>query len=218
MRHSLRLLILPLIATVLFLTGCATTLRSEVTAYHEWPNDAAGKTFAFQHQEGDAQSLERQNVENLVRAQLLRVGLRDPGPGEASQLSVRVEYANDGRDVRVVETVLVDPWYGSPWYGPGFYNPYWGWSGYGHPFYRPMWPSVPMARDVERRYTVFRRELKVKISEAGGGRPLHEVTVRSEGQEGNLAIVMPYLAEAAFRNFPGPSGVPQVIEMKLKRR
>lgn len=218
MRHSLRLLILPLIATVLFLTGCATTLRSEVTAYHEWPNDAAGKTFAFQHHEGDTQSLERQNVENLVRAQLLRVGLRDPGPGEAAQLSVRVEYANDGRDVRVVETVLVDPWYGSPWYGPGFYNPYWGWSGYGHPFYRPMWPSVPMARDVERRYTVFRRELKVKISEAGGGRPLHEVTVRSEGQEGNLAIVMPYLAEAAFRNFPGPSGVPQVIEMKLKRR
>jgi hypothetical protein len=218
MRHSLRLLILPLIATVLFLTGCATTLRSEVTAYHEWPNDAAGKTFDFQHHEGDTQSLERQNVENLVRAQLLRVGLRDPGPGEAAQLSVRVEYANDGRDVRVVETVLVDPWYGSPWYGPGFYNPYWGWSGYGHPFYRPMWPSIPMARDVERRYTVFRRELKVKISEAGSGRPLHEVTVRSEGQEGNLAIVMPYLAEAAFRNFPGPSGVPQVIEMKLKQR
>lgn len=218
MRHSLRLLILPLIATVLLLTGCATTLRSEVTAYHEWPNDAAGKTFAFQHHEGDTQSLERQNVENLVRAQLLRVGLRDPGPGEAAQLSARVEYANDGRDVRVVETVLVDPWYGSPWYGPGFYNPHWGWSGYGHPFYRPMWPSIPMARDVERRYTVFRRELKVKISEADGGRPLHEVTVRSEGQEGNLAIVMPYLAEAAFRNFPGPSGVPQVIEMKLKRR
>ncbi len=218
MRHSLRLLILSLIGTVLLLTGCATTLRSEVTAYHEWPNDTSGKTFAFQHQEGDTQSLERQNVENLVRAQLLHVGLRDPAPGEAAQLSVRVEYANDGRDVRVVETVLVDPWYGSPWYGPGFYNPYWGWSGYGHPFYRPMWPAIPMARDVERRYTVFRRELRVKISEAGGGRPLHEVTVRSEGQEGNLAIVMPYLAEAAFRNFPGPSGVPQVIEMKLKRR
>lgn len=216
MRPSLRLLMLPLLMLVMLLTGCASTLRSEVTAYHEWPNDAAGKSFAFTHRDAESQSLERQNVENLVRAQLLRVGLRDPAPGEAAQLAVRVDYANDGRDVRVVETVLVDPWYGSPWYGPGFYSPYWGWSGYGHPFYRPMWPTMPVARDIERRYTVFRRELKVKI--ADGGRPLHEVTVRSEGQERNLASVMPYLAEAAFRNFPGPSGVPQVIEMKIGRR
>ncbi len=216
MRPSLRLLMLPLLMLVMLLTGCASTLRSEVTAYHEWPNDAAGKSFAFTHRDAESQSLERQNVENLVRAQLLRVGLRDPAPGEAAQLAVRVDYANDGRDVRVVETVLVDPWYGSPWYGPGFYSPYWGWSGYGHPFYRPMWPTMPVARDIERRYTVFRRELKVKI--ADGGRPLHEVTVRSEGQERNLASVMPYLAEAAFRNFPGPSGVPQVIETKIRRR
>lgn len=216
MRPSLRLLMLPLLMLVMLLTGCASTLRSEVTAYHEWPNDAAGKSFAFTHRDAESQSLERQNVENLVRAQLLRVGLRDPAPGEAAQLAVRVDYANDGRDVRVVETVLVDPWYGSPWYGPGFYSPYWGWSGYGHPFYRPMWPTMPVARDIERRYTVFRRELKVKI--ADGGRPLHEVTVRSEGQERNLATVMPYLAEAAFRNFPGPSGVPQVIETKIRRR
>lgn len=216
MRPSLRLLMLPLLMLVMLLTGCASTLRSEVTAYHEWPNDAAGKSFAFAHRDAESQSLERQNVENLVRAQLLRVGLRDPAPGEAAQLAVRVDYTNDGRDVRVVETVLADPWYGSPWYGPGFYSPYWGWSGYGHPFYRPMWPTMPVARDIERRYTVFRRELKVKIADSG--RPLHEVTVRSEGQERNLASVMPYLAEAAFRNFPGPSGVPQVIETKIRRR
>lgn len=218
MSHPLRLLMLPIMLLVLLMTGCASTLRSEVTAYHEWPNDAAGKSFAFTHGDAEAQSLERQNVENLVRAQLLRVGLRDPAPGETAQLAVRVDYLNDGRDVRVVETVLVDPWYGSPWYGPGFYSPYWGWSGYGHPFYAPMRPVMPVARDIERRYTVFRRELKVKITEAGNGRALHEVTVRSEGQEGNLAAVMPYLAEAAFRNFPGPSGVPQVIETKIKRR
>ncbi len=215
MRRLTLLLLLPLTILTL-LTGCASTLRSEVTAYHQWPDNAAGRTFSFANAEPGEPSLERQNVENLVRGQLIRQGLLDAAPGQPAQLSVRVDYANEGRDVRVVETVLVDPWYGSPWYGPGFYNPYWGWSGFGHPFYRP-WPAVPMARDIERRYTVFRRELKVKIAASDSGRPLYDVTARSEGQEGNLAKIMPYLVEAAFRDVPGPNGQPRVVEVKMKR-
>ncbi len=214
MRRFLFLLTFPL--AMLLLTGCASTLRSEVTAYHQWPADAAGRTFSFANVAPGEPSLERQNVENLVRAQLIRQGLLDPAPGQPAQLSVRVDYVNEGRDVRVIETVLVDPWYGSPWYGPGFYSPYWGWSGFGYPYYRP-WPSVPMARDVERRYTVFQRELKVKIAAADTARPLYEVTARSEGREGNFAKVMPYLVEAAFSDFPGPNGQPRVVEVKTRR-
>lgn len=206
-----------LMALPLLVAGCASTIRSEVTAFNQWPPDAAGRSFAFAHRDGDAQNLERQTYENLVRAQLLRLGLRDPADGEAAQLSVRVEYGISGRDVRVVETVLVDPWYGTPWYGPGFYNPYWGMTGYGPYLRGPMWPSMPVAREQERRFTVFRRELKVKISEAAGDKPWYDVTVRSDGEQGNLAELMPYLVEAAFRDFPGQNGVPRVIEMKMKR-
>ncbi len=206
-----------LMALSLLVAGCASTIRSEVTAFNQWPADGAGRSFAFTHRDGEAQSLERQTYENLVRAQLLRLGLRDPAAGEAAQLSVRVDYGIAGRDVRVVETVLVDPWYGTPWYGPGFYNPYWGMPGYHPYFHGPMWPSMPVAREQERRFTVFRRELKVKISAAGGDQPLYDVTVKSEGEEGNLAALMPYLVEAAFREFPGVNGVPRVIEMKMKR-
>ncbi len=215
MRRHL-LLTLPL-AMLMLLAGCASTLRPEVTAYHHWPADANGSTFSFAHTSLEEQSLQRLAFENMVRAQLLQLGLREAAPGEPARMSVRVNYSNEGRDVRVLERVLVDPWYGSPWVGPGYYSPYWGWNSFGHPYYAPMWPTMPVARDIERRYALFQRELNVKISNADNGRPLYDVTVRSEGQEGNLAKVMPYLVEAAFRDFPGPNGEPRVVEVKMKR-
>ncbi len=198
------------------LAGCASTIRTEVTAFSQWPTDAAGRSFAFTHRDGDEKRLERQTYENLVRAQLIKLGLRDPAPGEAAQLSVRVDFDISSRETRVMETVLVDPWYGTPWYGPGFYNPYWGMPGYHSHFYGPMWPSMPVARAQERRFIVFHRELKIVISEASSDLPWYDVTVRSDGEEGNLAVLMPYLAEAAFRDFPGVSGVPRVIDLKMK--
>ena len=217
MRIFRKLLLLCVAALPFALAGCASTIRSEVTAFHQWPADAGGRSFAFSHNAGDAQDLERQNHENLVRLQLLKIGLRDPAPGETAQLKVRVDYSINARDVRVIETVLVDPWFGSPWYGPGYYNPYWGWPGYGHPFYGPRWPAMPVARQQERRFTTLDRQLKVKIVDAASQKAWYDVTVRSTGEKGNLVEVMPYLVDAAFRDFPGPNGTPRVIEAKVPR-
>ncbi len=217
MRTCPKLLLLCVAALSLLLSGCASTIRSEVTAFHQWPADAGGRSFAFTHNAGDAQDLERQNHENLVRLQLLRVGLRDAAPGERAQLNVRVDYSIHARDVRVIETVLIDPWFGSPWHGPGFYRPFWGWPGYSHPYYGPMWPTMPMAQQQERRYTAFDRQLKVKIVDAASQQAWYDVTVRSSGEKGNLVDVMPYLTQAAFRDFPGPNGTPRVIDLKMKR-
>jgi hypothetical protein len=206
-----------LMALPLLFAGCASTIRSEVTAFSQWPADAAGRSFAFAHRDGEDKNLERQTYENLVRGQLIKLGLRDPSTGEAAQLFVRLEYEISSREARVMETVLVDPWYGTPWYGPGYYNPYWGMPGYYPNFYGPMWPNMPVTRTQERRFIVFHRELKIKISEATGNQPWYDVTVRSDGEQGNLAVLMPYLVEAAFRDFPAANGVPRVIDMKMKK-
>lgn len=211
-----KILLLCAAALALLLSGCASTIRSEVTAFHQWPSDAAGRSFAFMHNGGEAQDLERQNHENLVRLQLVKLGLRDAASAESAQLTVRVDYSINARDVRVIETVLIDPWFGGPWYGPGFYRPYGMWPGYGHPYYGPMWPAMPVTRQQERRFTVFDRQLKVKIVDAASQQAWYDVTVRSAGERGNLVDVMPYLADAAFRDFPAPSGTPRVIEMKIR--
>ena len=201
-----------LLALPLLLSGCAGVIRSEVTAFHQWPSTGlAADSFAFE----PVASLEQQSYENLLRAQLQQLGLRQAPAGEAA-LRVGFTAASRARDVRVVETVLVDSWCGMPWYGPGFFSPYRAWPGYGYPFYGPTWPSAPVAQRQERRMVLYDRELKVKIAEAAGGKPLYEVTVKSEGKEGNLARVMPYLVQSAFAGFPGKSGEPRVVELKMK--
>jgi len=204
-----------IITLCLLLSGCASKIRSEVTAFHQWPAAMSQKTFGFVHKEDEPSGLERQSYENLIRAELIKQGLRESSDGQDAALAVSFSAMISAKDVRVVETVLVDSWYGTPWYGPGYYSPYWGgWPGYS-PFYSPFSPGMPVARQQERRYTVFYRELKLKINDAAAGQPLYEVTVRSEGKEGNLAKVIPYLVRSAFAEFPGKSGTPRIIEMKI---
>lgn len=215
MRALIRAFTLGIAALPLLLSGCATTIRSEVTAFHQWPAALPGQSYVFMR---PAQpDLERQNYEKLVRERLAKLGLREAATDEPAALAVTMNYAVNGRDVRVVETVLVDPWYGTPWYGPGYYSPYWGWPGYGSPFYGPMWPAMPVAREQQRRYTIFHRELKLRIDDVAKKQPLYDVTVKSDGEEGNLAKIMPYLIDSAFKDFPGKSGVPQVVELKMAR-
>ncbi len=215
MRSLVRVFAVVIAALPLLLSGCATTIRSEVTAFHQWPAALPGQSYVFMR---PAQpDLERQNYEKLVRERLAKLGLREAATGEPAALAVTMNYSVNGRDVRVVETVLVDPWYGTPWYGPGYYSPYWGWPGYGSPFYGPMWPAMPVAREQQRRYTIFHRELKLRIDDVAKKQPLYDVTVKSNGEEGNLAKIMPYLVDSAFKDFPGKSGVPQVVELKMER-
>lgn len=217
MQTCKKILLLCLATLPLLLSGCASTIRSEVTSFHQWPANAGGRSFAFTHKAGEAQDLERQNHENLIRLHLLKIGLRDPAPGATAQLAVRVDYSVNARDVRVIETVLIDPWFGMPWHGSAFHRPYWGWPGYGHSYYGSMWPAMPVARQQERRFTAFDRQLKVKIVDAASQQAWYDVTVRSSGEKGNLVDVMPYLVEAAFQDFPGPNGAARVIDMKMKR-
>jgi hypothetical protein len=209
--------LLALLILSALVSGCATKIRSEVTSFHQWPDNMSSRSFSFVHQDDEAKSLERQSYENLLRTELLKLGLVEQTTGAVAQLAVRLDYRITGRDVRVIETVLVDPWYGTPWYGPGFYNPYWGWHGYGPPYYGPMWPSMPVAREQSRRYSIFQRELRIRISDYASEKTWFEVTAKSEGEQGNLAIVMPYLVQAAFKEFPGTTGVPRVIDVPFKK-
>ncbi len=76
---------------------------------------------------------------------------------------------------------------------------------------------MPVARQQERRFTALDRQLKVKIIDGATQKAWYDVTVRNSGDKGNLADVMPYMAEAAFRDFPGPNGTQRVIETKIPR-
>jgi hypothetical protein len=196
----------------LLLAGCATTIQSEVTALHEWPANMPDKSFVFERSKEQDTNLEYRSYENLVRGELLRLGFSDAANLQSARLKVTMGYNMNVRDVRVVEPVIVDPWYGPPFYGPRWHGGY----GYYGPFYDPFWYGAPLVGQRDTRFQLFTRQLNVTIAQTADAKKLYDVTVNSEGTNGSLAAVMPYMVRSAFADFPGKSGVPRRVELKMK--
>ena len=213
MHYPIRLFIL---SACLLLSACSTMIKSEVTAFHEWPQETQDKSYAFVLTKEQENNLEYRNYQNLLRTELQKLGFAEQSSAPPARLKVSMEYRMDSRDVRVVEPVAVDPWYGPGWYGPGFYGPYWPYYGYYHPFAYPYWYGSPMVEQRESQYRLFTRQLKIRIARASDGKNLYDVTVNSEGTNGSLPAVMPYMIRSAFKDFPGPNGVPRVVELKME--
>jgi len=203
--------LLPLAVAALLLGGCATTIQNEVTAFNDWPAELPDKSFAFAPDPEQDNDLEYRYYQELVRAQLLRLGFADAA-GAAPQLKVALDYGIDGRDVRSIEPVLVDPFWIGP---PPLYGPYRSRFGYFGPFYDPFW-YPPMVQQRETSYRLYTRWLEVTITRAADGRQLYQARVKSEGRIDALPTVMPAMIRAAFTDFPGPNGVPRQIEVKLE--
>jgi len=200
-------------ALCLLTTGCAGSIvRSEVTVFHEWPAELPDKSFVFARTDEQNNNLEYRNYENLVRAELIRLGFADAAAPASARLRVSLQYGIKARDVRVIEPVIVDPWYGTPYYGPR-----WGPYGYYSPFYDPLWYGGPPAVvQQEKQFQVFTRRLEVAIARSSDGKNLYDATVVSEGLNGSLAAVMPYMVRSAFTDFPGKSGIPHRVELKMQ--
>ncbi|GIZ51358.1 DUF4136 domain-containing protein [Noviherbaspirillum aridicola] len=202
--------------STLLLAGCATTIRSNVTSFHEWPAELAEKTYVFERTKDQNNNLEYLNYENMVRVELQRLGFAEAPVATRPALKVALSYSNSGRDVREVYPVVVRPYpYAYP-YWPGYYrHPFYGPYGPYGPFYDPFWYGPPVVEQRVSQYQLFTRELKIALARMGDGRRLWETTVVSEGTNPSLAKVMPYMVRSAFADFPGPNGVPRRIELKM---
>lgn len=199
------------------LTGCGTTIRSNVTTFHEWPQQLPANTYVFERTREQDKSLEYRNYENLVRAELNRLGLVEASPAVTPALKTSIQYGMKVRDVREVYPVVINQhWHNPAWrlrHGP-FYDPFYN-SLY-DPFYDPFWYGPPIVQQRETTYQIFTRQLRITISRFADDRRLYETTVVSEGQNGSLASVMPYLVRSAFKDFPGPSGVTRQVDIKVQ--
>ncbi len=192
-------------AAVLLLTGCATTINSNVTAFHAWPAELPDKSFVFAPTKTQSDSLEYRNYEQLIRTELLRLGFTDTRDGKPATLKVAFNYGVQTATVVVTQPVYDPFWYGSgygrwgavrPW-GP--YDPFWG---------QPLQQTA---------FPVFQRLLALSIERTSNGQKLYEVTVESEGSQATLPMAMPYMVRSAFSEFPGPSGVSRYVKLKLDK-
>jgi hypothetical protein len=192
----------------LLLAGCASTVRSDVTTFHQWPAQIADKSYAFEAPAPQDNTLELRNYQNLVRGQLTRLGFHEAPQSPALKVAVRVATVD-------VPTQVLYPSYGAFYPYPyaarvgfgGFHRRYWAGG-----FYDPFWGPSPRF-DVEEEHR-YHRQLQIAISSANDNKRLFDVTVRNVSRTMSTPMMMPALVQSAFEGFPGPNGGARVIELK----
>ena len=188
----------------LLLSGCATPLRGQLTAFHEWPADAP-RSYRFARSAAQRDSLEHATWERLLRAELARAGFQE---ASSPRFAIGFDYRVARQTGRVVEAYpAVQPyfWWGTwgprggvgigapwPWWGPGYYP-------------------------VERSRVWYQYRLRVEIEDlaARPARRVYEGTALSDGLDPAPADVLPLLARAILGDFPGPSGVTRRVEVPV---
>ncbi|MES3023647.1 MAG: DUF4136 domain-containing protein [Pseudomonadota bacterium] len=212
-------------ALTLLLSGCASTIRSDVTAFHEWPAELPNKTYVFEALPAQEDTLELRSYQNLVRAELAKMGFEDAAAGAAPALRVALKVNTTDVATRVMQ--VSDPFF-SPFYSP-FYGSFYRSArfgqmhgfpmrhyGYGYrfsPFYSSYMFGMPQYEESIRH--TYKRELNVAIRSAANGKPMFDVTVQNSSRQRSTPKIMPALVRSAFEGFPGPSGVARRVDLKL---
>jgi hypothetical protein len=215
MEHIMKRIMITAVASLsLLLGGCATTIRSDVTTFHQWPAQIADKSYAFEAPPPQDDTLELQNYQNLVRGQLARLGFHEAPQSPALKVAVRFTTTDVPTQVLYPAYAPFYPYSARFGYG-GFRRRYWG-GGWYNPFYDPFWGPVPRY-DVEEEHR-YHRQLQVAITSASDNKRLFDVTVRNVSKTMSTPAVMPALVQSAFEGFPGPNGGARIVELKQEPR
>ncbi|MGZ9046892.1 MAG: DUF4136 domain-containing protein [Telluria sp.] len=214
-----RFLTIAAAALTLLLSGCATTIRSDVTTFHQWPAELQDKTYVFEAPPPQDDTLEWRSYQNLVRGELARLGFTDAGAAGKPSMSVSMRFTTTDIPVRVIQPVFSHfdhYWMPHPGFRPYRRGPYGYWRGWYSPFYDPFWYGTPAYQETIQHH--YRRALQVGIKSVADGKRLFDVTVHNMSRRASTPEIMPALVHSAFLEFPGVSGVARRVELKREAR
>ncbi|WP_353147282.1 DUF4136 domain-containing protein [Pollutimonas bauzanensis] len=195
------------VASLLLVAGCASTLSARVTSYEKWPANVQGQSYRIVPSTTQVNNLEFDSVADMVRAAIGPVGLVEARSGQTARFDVSISYENPISQVLVQRSYdpYMDGWGFGPAFG-GYYGGYGGWGG--GMYYSPAYQNVPVE--------VYKNTLTVIIKDMqSGGAEVYRSSAVNVSTSDNLALAMPYLAQAVFDGFPGNNG--QVREVNYKR-
>ncbi|WP_395402164.1 DUF4136 domain-containing protein [Pseudoduganella sp. UC29_106] len=206
-------------AASLLLSGCATTLRSDVTVFHQWPADLQDKSYVFETPPPAEDTLEHRSYLALVSNELAKLGFQQAANPADAKLRVGMRFSTVDHPTRVLQAsdpFLMSPYYG-PWgygrfgYGPyrRYYGGFYGYRGFYDPWY---WGPMEYREVIQHNYE---RKLYVTINNLAGNK-LFEVTVNNTSRKQSTPAVMPALVQSAFTGFPGESGKAKRVDLEIQ--
>jgi hypothetical protein len=182
------------------LSACASTFNSNVTSFHTEVPSAGVKVTLVPIDESKLDSLEYRQYGRALQAMAERVGFvgaRDDNPDYIIGFDVSI---NDGREkMRAFNS------------GPAFWQRGYGWGGWWNPGFGLYGPGFN--NDIVVR-TVYRADLHVEIRKRDGTM-VYEATAETESRNRSLPELVPLLAEAIFKDFPGENGKMRHVRIEL---
>lgn len=197
----------------LALTACVSNryVTADITRFHTLPASApTGGSYAIVALDRDQeQSLEFRQYADLLAGKLNALGLKAAagGPAEADYV-VTLDYGIDGPtpDVRTRNSSV------SLGFGMGFGGRRnWGYGGFG---YDPFYDNYTTTENIYARHV----ELDIyrgKTYNTPKPERVFEARALSEGVNGQLLPVMPYILDALFKDFPGASGTTRTVQIEV---
>ena len=195
--------------TALLLSSGCGRIQSNVTVFHELPATVQGVSYAFIRSKEQQESLEHKVYEGFVRQQLNKRGFRETEVAQA-ELAVFLSYEIDnGREVVSSYPIFGQTGVSSSYTYGNLYRSYGGYSSYsGTTTYTPTYGVVGTGTASD---TVFTRRVQLDMLQRaaldqGQTKKVYEGRVASSGASSQINVVMPYLIQALFEEFPGSSG------------
>lgn len=213
------------------LSGCATSLPTQVTRFQAMPAPT-GQTFYVVPADGGQGGIEFGQYASLVSRQLAAKGYSPAGAPQLADMLVKIRYDID-QDV----DYRVDPFarsvFNDPFYRRGYYDPFWGvtygrpyysrygyysryrdpfYWGWGDPFYYGGYGGYRRVDGYNQwgepvqAYKVFESELDMDIVRRADNLSLFEGKAQARSATGEPGVIVPNLIEAMFTGFPGRSG------------
>jgi Domain of unknown function (DUF4136) len=210
-------LCLALLVTAL-LTACASSITARVTSFNQWPADMAGSSFSYITPVNPTRELEQATYENLVQAELEKLGLKRAAAGQVGRVQVDVAATHRVEDKTYMAPVYQDNYVFFPPYRDAAGNTFPGMWGPD-----PFGPRYVGDRPVNRTVQISSLNLRLldtKVAAQGNqpGKPrtVFESRAMYEGDNGDLPAVMPYLVRAVFDGFPGQNGKTRTVRFDSK--
>jgi hypothetical protein len=184
------------------LTGCASYVSSNVTAFQDWKGSDSERSYVFERSPAQQNDLEQRAYERLVGNELSTYGFRLTNRA-AAHYAVRLAYGQRETTGYAPQAV--------PLYAYGGWGGGWG-RGWG---YGPWWGPPPI---VDMPYAAVESQLVIRINDLASGQEVYKVTSRNVGDDPSLPRVMPYLVRSALFDFPMPNGTTRDIRINVDKQ
>jgi hypothetical protein len=224
--RPIRRRLLLLLSSLVLVAGCATTVTTQVTPFHELTGSLAGQRFVIVPTADQQDSLEFSAYADLVRQALVEKGLVNTGNDRASAdlgVSLSYEVIGRGSSMRPMTGTTGSIGFGA---GSGGFSGGGIGIGIGFPIGGGSSGEVAFQRTlhvrIDRLHTNGKPAAPAPDPTSPPGMPapanrVFEARAISEGESSSIAPVMRAMVYAIFDDFPGESGRTRVVNVPLNQ-